>query len=425
MALAARIQEIRAGFTRSFWVANTLELFERLAFYGQQAVLAIYLAENLKLTPVQTGSLVGIFGAVIYFLPVLAGALSDRFGFKRSLTFAFSGLAIGYLFLGQTSADWMQGIIQSISVYWTVLVILMITAVGGSFIKPSVVGTVAKTSKPETKSLGYSIYYTIVNIGGALGPIVAFLVRDTIGIQNVFNVSALSCALMVIGTLTFYKEPKGDQETEVRSVGRALVNMFLVLKNLKFVLFLVIFSGYWMMFFEFYIAMPLYLRMYVDPSAPVDLLLSTGAMTIIFFQVLVSFLTKKIRPLYAMILGFIISSSSWLLLASVAQVWIVVVTLVVWAIGEMTQAPRYYEYISTLAPGGQEGLYMGYAFLPISIGALVAGPLGGYLIEYFGKQIHQPRLMWIVMAAIGFTTALLLYFYNKIFVESKPASATN
>ncbi len=419
MAISERIREIKTGFTSSFWVANSLELFERLAFYGQQAVLAIYLFENLKLTEVETGSLIGIFGGVIYFLPILAGALSDRFGFKKSLTFAFSGLAIGYFFLGQTSSQWFQTTFHSAPLYWIIFFILMLTAMGGSFIKPSVVGTVAKTSKEKTKSLGYSIYYTIVNIGGALGPIIAFFVRENIGIQNVFNVSAISCTLMVIATLLFYKEPKAHEETEVRTVGRALANMFLVLKNLKFVLFLIIFSGFWMMFFELYIALPLYLRSYVDPNAPVDLLLSIGALTIIFFQVMVSFITRKIAPLHAMVLGFIISSFSMLLIASVAHLYIVVVALVVWAIGEMTQAPRYYEYISTLAPRGQEGLYMGYAFLPISIGAIVAGPLGGFLVQYFGKEIQQPRLMWLVIASIGLIAALLLYVYNKIFVGQK------
>ncbi len=421
MALTTRIQEIKTGFVTSFWVANTLELFERLAFYGQQAVLAIYLFENLKLTEVETGSLVGIFGGVIYFLPILAGALSDRFGFKRSLTFAFSGLTVGYFFLGQTSSHWLQSSLASAPMYWIVFFILMLTAIGGSFIKPSVVGTVAKTSSRESRPLGYSIYYTIVNIGGALGPILAFFVRENLGIQNVFNLSAISCFLMVIATQVFYKEPKGHEASEVRTVGQALANMFLVLRNLRFVLFLIIFSGFWMMFFELYIAMPLYLRLFVDPNAPVDLLLSIGALTIIFFQVLVSMATKKIPPLYAMVLGFVISSCSMLLIATVPSIWIVVVSLVVWAVGEMTQAPRYYEYVSTLAPEGQEGLYMGYAFLPISIGALVAGPLGGYLVEYYGKTVHQPRMMWIIISAIGFGSAILLYIYNKIFVSRKMA----
>ncbi len=417
MDISSRIQEIRTGFTRSFWVANTLELFERLAFYGQQAVLTIYLFENLKLTEVETGSLVGFFGATIYFLPVIAGALSDRFGFRRSLAFAFTGLTFGYFFLGQTSSHWMRTALNDAPLYWIVFFILMLTAIGGSFIKPCIVGTVAKTSKESTKSLGYSIYYTIVNIGGAVGPILAFFVRDHIGIQNVFNVSALSCALMLVGTLLFYQEPKRKTESEVQTVGKALSNMILVLKNLKFVIFLLIFSGFWMMFFEFYIAMPLYLRTYVDPNAPVDLILSVGALTIIFFQVIVSILTKKIPSLQAMILGFVISSSSMLIMASVASIWIVVLSLVIWALGEMIQAPRYYEYISTLAPDGQEGLYMGYAFLPISIGALVAGPLGGFLVQYFGKEIQQPRLMWVILAAIGFTAAFLLYLYNRFIVQ--------
>jgi MFS family permease len=417
VAIRNFIENIKTGFTRSFWVANSLELFERLAFYGQQAVLAIFLNEYLKLSEVEAGTLIGTFGFAIYFLPVLAGTFADRYGFRKALAFAFAVLSIGYLSLGIIGVPEVHSSLQDGTLFWAVFFVLLFTAVGGSFIKPSVVGTVAKTSKEETKSLGYSIYYTIVNFGGATGPVIAYFIRDLIGVQYVFYVSALSTFLMFFGTLLFYKEPEGDGETEVTTIKDALSNLILVLKNLKFVLFLLIFSGFWMMFFQFYIALPMYLRKFVDPNAPVDLILSTGAATIIVFQVLVAYLTKKIPSLLAMVLGFVISSTSMLLLASFPVVWISVVALVLWALGEMTQAPRYYEYIGNLAPKGQEGLYMGYAFLPIAIGSLVAGPLGGKLVDYFGNQLQQPQWIWVVLAGIGYLAAFCLWLYHKFVVK--------
>ncbi len=421
MSFAQRLREIRGGFQPAFWVANGTELFERLAFYGQQAVLAIFLHETLKMSVEDTGALMGDFGFAVYLLPVFVGALADRFGFRRSLAFAYLIASVGYFLLGSLSAPWMAPAHQSLSVYWLVFTILMVTALGPSFVKPCVVGTIATASSEDVRSLGYSIYYTLVNIGGALGPIVAFLVRKSIGIENVFRVSAASVFLMCLATLLFYREPAaaGAGGREVATVAKAVKNMFVVLGNFRFVLFLLIFSGFWVMFYQFFVAMPLYIRSYVDPNADVDLLLSADALTIIFFQVAVSYFTRKIAPFPAMICGVLIASFSMLVVSARPSIWLVVVALVVFALGEMTQAPRYYEYVSRLAPPGQQGVFMGYAFLPIAVGYKIAGWLGGYLVHQYGEVLHRPRQMWWVLAAIGFATTLLMWLYNRILAPGR------
>jgi dipeptide/tripeptide permease len=416
LSFRQRLQDVREGFQPTFWVANGTELFERLAFYGQQAVLAIFLHESLHLSVEGTGALMGDFGFAVYLLPVFVGALADRFGFRRSLAFAYLIASAGYFLLGSLSAPWMGPVHQALPVYWLVFAILIVTALGPSFVKPCVVGTIAEASSEKVRSLGYSIYYTLVNIGGALGPIVAFLVRRSIGIENVFRVSALSVFLMCIVTVLFFREPAaaGTSRREVASVGTALRNMLVVLRNFRFVLFLLIFSGFWVMFYQFFVAMPLYIRSYVDPNADVDLLLSVDALTIIFFQVALSYVTRKIPTFPAMILGVLIASLSMLVVSAHASTWLVVAALVVFALGEMTQAPRFYEYVSRLAPPGQQGVFMGYAFLPIAVGYKIAGKLGGYLVHHYGEVLHRPRQMWWVLAGIGSGTTLLMWIYNRL-----------
>ena len=89
------------------------------------------------------------------------------------------------------------------------------------------------------------------------------------------------------------------------------------------------------------------------------------------------------------------------------------ITLVVIALGEITQSPRYYEYISRLAPSGQQGTYMGFAFLPIGIGSIVAGVFGGSLIHHYGEVTHQPQRIWLIVTGVGIATTLLLWIYDK------------
>lgn len=417
-----RLMEIRRGFEPAFWVANVTELFERVAYYAQAAVLAIFLHESLHLSSEQTGTLMGIFGFAVWFLPILGGSLADRFGFRNSLALAYLILAVGYFLMGSLSASWMAPLRQSLPLFWVVLLVLMIPALGPSVVKPVVAGTTARASSESVRSIGYSIYYTLVNIGGTLGPIVAFLVRRSLGIENVFRVSALFVFLMFFATLAFYKEPRRSAEKSVPTIGAALRNMLVVLANLPFVAFLLIFSGFWIVFWQEFIALPLFLRGYVDPNAKIDLLLSVDPATVILFQIVVSYLTRKIPAFTAMTIGILIASFAWLVLVVHASTGFVIAALFILALGEITQSPRYYEYVSRLAPPGQQGTYMGYAFLPIAIGYLIGGRLGGYLVHYFGEILHRPAEMWWVISAVGFATTLLMWIYNMLF---KPVAAAD
>jgi POT family proton-dependent oligopeptide transporter len=425
VSFGQQVREIRRGFQPAFWVANFTELFERLAYYGASAVLAIYLSEQLHFSSGLTGWLMGIFGFVVWFLPVLGGTLADRFGFRRALMFAYLVMTVGYFLLGSLSAPWMQAARQALSDKWLVLVILMIPALGPAVVKPCVAGTTARASTENVRSMGYSIYYTLVNVGGMLGPIVAWLVRKPLGwgVENVFRVSALSVFLMFLVTLVFFREPRKPGEQRVTSVGAAIRNMFVVLGNFRFVLFLLIFSSFFVVFWQEFISAPLFLRGYVDPNANVDLLLSVDPLVVICFQILVSYLTRKIPAFTAMTLGLLISSLAWLILAFHPSTAGFVGALVVLALGEITQSARYYEYISRLAPPGQQGLYMGYAFLPIAIGYFIAGALGGYLVHYFGEVLHRPEQMWWVVTGVGVAGAVLMVIYDRIFKPGQEKTA--
>jgi proton-dependent oligopeptide transporter, POT family len=441
VALPKRLREIREGFQGAFWVANVTELFERLSYYGVNAVLAIYLHETLKFSPDQTGRIIGFFGGIVWFLPIIGGTLADRLGFRRSLAGAYLVLSLGYFLLGSLSASWMASLRDALPLAVVVQLILCVPALGPAIVKPCVVGTTARASSENVRSLGYSIYYTLVNIGGTLGPIVAFAVRRTIGIENVFRICAVSVFLMFFATLIFFREPNRSEERNVASFAEAFRNMFVVLRNVRFIIFLVIFSGFWVMFWQEFIALPLFIRTYVNPNADVDLLTTVDPLAVILFQILISYLTRNARPLGAMTAGILITSLSWLILAVADLNWqfnttlhfgswalpiqglpvYAALALVVLAVGEMVQSPRFYEYVSRLAPPGQQGTFMGYAFLPIAIGFVIAGRIGGTLVNYFGEVLHKPNQVWFVISGVGVLTTVLMWIYDKVV---KPASST-
>jgi MFS family permease len=118
------------------------------------------------------------------------------------------------------------------------------------------------------------------------------------------------------------------------------------------------------------------------------------------------------QPVRAMALGFLVAGLAWIVLAVRPSVPMVAVAFAILALGEMMYAARFYEYVSRLAHSGQQGLYMGYAFLPVAIGYFIAGILGGHLLHYFGVVLKRPQEMWWVVMGVGIVTAALMWAYD-------------
>jgi len=414
LSFAQRWRDIRTSFERPFWVANISELFERLSYYAAFASLARYLHEILQFPTERVGTLTGFFGGLVWFLPVFGGTLADRMGFRRALSLAYLILSCAYFLLGSLGAPWLGPVRDNVPLVALVTFVLALPALGVALVKPSVVGTTARASKENVRSIGYSIYYTLVNIGGAAGPYVASFVHRHLSVENVFRVAALSVFLMFVGVLLFFREPRRHDEVETTSLAQAGRNFWTVVSNPRFMLFLLIFTGYWIVYWQEFITFPLYVHAYINPQTDTELLLVTGPLVVIVLTLAINILTQKFHALTAISAGTLITALAWIILIVRPTVTGAILTLVAVALGEITQSPRYYEYISRLAPSGQQGTYMGFAFLPLGIGSLIGGKFGGFLMHYFGEVKHQPEMMWWVITGVGVATAVLLWVYDKL-----------
>jgi POT family proton-dependent oligopeptide transporter len=456
LTFSERFREIRTGFERPFWVANISEIFERLSYYGAFASLALYLQEQLNFSAQQTGTLTGIFGGMVWFLAIFGGAAADRLGFRRALSVAYLILAAAYFLIGSIGSAWLAPIRNAVPLSLFVGFILILPALGISLVKPCVVGTTARASKENVRSIGYSIYYTMVNIGGAAGPLFAAWAHRRFGIEGVYRVAALSVFAMFFVVIVFFREPRKPGDAPPPSIATVARNFCVVVGNYRLVLpvlgvaillrvglwiypgvsvpwwiwvgllalvlagisrfmwFLLIFTGYWVVFWQQYIILPGYIHNYISSQSD-ERILSTDGVTVICFTLALNFLTRKIPAFQAVILGTLITSVAWVILVLHPTIWGAILALFVLALGEITQQPRYYEYIALLAPPGQQGTYMGFAFLPIGIGSLIGGWFGGTLVHHFGEVMHQPERIWWAVTAVGVVTTALLWVYDRYF----------
>lgn len=424
MSFKTRLAEVRAGFERSFWVANISELFERLSYYAAFASLARYLHEALSFPTERAADLAGLFGGLVWFLAIFGGAIADRLGFRRALSLAYLILAGSYFLLGSIGAPWLAPVRNAVPLVALVTLVLMLPALGVALVKPSVVGTTARASNENVRSLGYSIYYTLVNIGGALGPFVASWVHRHLSVENVFRSSALSVFLMFFAVLLFFREPQKSGDARTASLAETFRNFLKVVGNPKFMIFLLIFSGYWIVYWQEFITLPIYVHDYVDPKADTERMLSTGPIVVIAFTVLFSVLSQKVSAFRAVLVGTLIAMLGFAVLALHTALIAAYATLVVIALGELIQQPRYYDYISRLAPPGQQGTYMGFAFLPLGIGAFLAGRIGGALLHRFGEVQHRPQLFLWSLTGIGLGTTALLWIYDHLVQPARKEAAS-
>jgi dipeptide/tripeptide permease len=416
------VTQVRTGFSRSFWVANTLELFERFAYYGSKAILSVYIAEQVGVGVEAANLLVGtLFNGLIYSLPILAGTVVDRFGFKKSLLACFSIFCVGYFLIGLAGLPIGKPLVDALGAKTYLIIALTIAAIGGSLIKPSIVGTVARTTTNESKPLGYSIYYTLVNLGGAIGPILALQVRTNLGIAYVLVMSSLVSLMLALATLIFFKEPPRPADAPPpKSMAGVLRDMVLVFKNIKFMAFLIIFSGFWIMFWQIFYSLPYYARDVLG-LAEFELIETVDAIVIIVVTVPAAALAKKLSPLGAMILGFTLATVCWVVMGTFPVLVVAVAAIALFAVGEAIQAPRYYEYVAALAPKEQVGTYMGFAFLPVAIGTASAGFISGKLVKHYieGPGKAAPQHMWYILAAVGLVSTISLLVYDRLVVRSR------
>ena len=424
-------------FPATFWTANTIELFERAAYYSMASFMVIYLKESLGMTPSFATFLNGsLLWGIIYFMPILSGTLADKFGFRRSLSFSFVLISLGYFIMGNLQRFW-PGIIgkgAAEAVDFTVPVVLgaVLIGLGGSIVKPCVAGTVQKTAGTRA-TLAFGVFYMVINIGSITGRSVSYFIRTSLGIPAIFTYAATAFSLVgLVVTLFLYKEPqyvsdgiKDGQVVQKRTLGQALLGIFIVLGNLKFVFLILVLGMFWFLYSQLYNLMPLFIR-YVDPNAPMELYTLVNPVMIVAFQLLITRLVKRWLPVKTIMLGAIVVTAGMLVnvlppllfgnpnrmvglggLSLPLAGLFMAVSIASMAVGEMMASPRIYEYIGAIAPKGQEGLYLGYQSLPIALASIFAGLFGGRLFErYINTPLKEGRpvdtvTMWLIIVAIG------------------------
>ncbi|WP_306590344.1 MFS transporter [Geothrix sp. 21YS21S-4] len=437
------------AFPATYWNANVTELFERAAYYSMASFIVIYLG-RLGLGDYWPSTLNGILWFLVYFLPILSGTIADQIGFRRSLLMACVLLVGGYFLMGYPV--WFGGHVLALQagkdvtagagVMVPVALAILLVGIGGSFVKPCIAGTVQRTHMGKA-TLAFAIFYMVINVGSVFGRLTAFFVRTKLGkLDTIFIVSMVAAVLAFLVVLLLYRDPEPavDPAKPKRTVGEVLLGIFKVLRSGRFTMFMLVSSGFYFIYNQVYNVLPLYVKKTVELSPAMDLYTMANPITIVVFQLLITKLFGKLPPIKSIIVGTVIIGLSMLInvaplfmaggvtagvLLPVGSLFIIL-TVALIAFGELFASSRLYEYLGSLAPKGQEGLFLGYANLPMAIGSLVGGPAGAWLFNRVmcaGAEKQADGLLkldskaaatgWIILTLFGLGSALSLWIYNR------------
>jgi dipeptide/tripeptide permease len=441
-----------AKFSKAFWVANSVELLERLAYYAVFIVITLYLSNVWGFSDIEAGIISGGFSAMLYLLPTFAGAYADKIGFRSAIMLAFALLTIGYGGLGLlptllesaglVSYDMTTTFsgLENSYLRWSIVPVLVFVVIGGSFIKAVISGTVARETTTENRAKGYAIFYMMVNIGAFTGKTVVDPLRKSMGdlglvYLNYFSASMTLLALIAVFFL--YKSVKVEGKGKsFKEIGRGMIK---VLSNVRLMVLILIISGFWMVQSQMYATMPKYVIRLIGEDASPGWYANVNPLVVF---VLVNFITsfmKKSTALTSMTIGMLIIPFSALIMAGGKLVgtefilglhpvaFMMIVGIALQAVAECFISPRFLEYFSFQSPKGEEGLYLGFSHLHSFFSYLFAFGLSGFLLnkylpdprgfestEAYAAASQNAHYIWFVFVAIGLVSAIALLMYGYI-----------
>lgn len=448
------------GFSRPFWVANTVELFERLAYYAFFIALTLYLSNVWGFGDVTAGLIAGVFSALLYLLPTFAGAFADKIGFRTSIILAFALLSLGYTGLGLlptflestglveygfggASKTTFLGL-ESSPMQWSFVPVLLLIVIGGAFIKSVISGTIAKETSSANRARGYAIFYMMVNIGSFTGKTVVDPLRKSLGDSGLIYIQFFSGAMTLVALIIVFFLYKSNQEQgKGKTFGEIWRALLKVCANGRLMALILIVTGFWMVQHQLYASMPKYVIRMVGENASPGWYANVNPLVVLCVNFITSLMRKK-RAITSMIIGMFIIPFSALLMATGNLVgsdyilglhpvaFMMIVGIVFQALAECFISPRFLEYFSLQAPKGEEGLYLGFSHLHSFFSSIIGFSLGGYLLnrfcpdpnsvrfpggaesaEYIAATAHA-HYMWFIFAAIGLVSAFALLIYDKV-----------
>jgi MFS family permease len=377
-------------------------MWERLAYYTLRPVAPIYVASatepgGLHLTQGHRGAIWAWWAIFQSLLPMVTGGYADRYGYKRTLFFSITLNIIGYL---------MMAFLHSYYGFFGGIIVL---AIGTAFFKPSLQATIAHNLTKYTSSLGWGVFYWVVNVGSLIGHYISPLLlgdpHSAEGWKMLFLACAGFTAMNYLMLFTIPDVPSGapKDRNPLQVFAHTIVNVF----EPRLFTWLIIMSCFWLMMYQLWDLQPQFIEDWVNSASvaayvpfeswtemgdwgiervPQQVLISLNALLIVLLMIPVSWAVRKMRTLSSMFFGMLIATAGVLVAGLTGNGWILLLGIMCFSLGEMLTGPKKNEYLGLIAPPGKKGLYLGYVNIPIGVGVFIGSYMAGFVYGRWGEK---------------------------------------
>jgi len=385
-------------FPRSFWMGCGVEMWERLAYYCTRSVVPLYIAQaddpgGLHFSQAQKGTIFAVWALVQSIVPMVSGGFADRYGYKRTIATSVTLACTGYILMANLRS------------YPGFFFGCLVLALGTAIFKPGIQGTLAQSMSKKNSSVGWGLFYWLVNVGAAIGPTLATVLRAK-NWSYVFYGSAIAMSMNYLMLFT-YKEVESGADKK-KSAYRTFIDTFRNILDLRLITVIVLFSGFWMMLYQLWDLMPNFYADWVNSTPFVqantwlpkawlstdargvqlnqEMALNLNAAMVVCFVVFISFLVARLRVMTSIAIGVLIATLGTVVYGTSPSAYVLFLGIVLFSIGEMLTGPKKIEFFSLIAPKGKKALYLGYVNIPVALGQALGAKLAGWQYGRNGEK---------------------------------------
>jgi dipeptide/tripeptide permease len=416
--------------SKGFWLVNVVNFGDGIAYFGILTLLTLFLERDVGFSDQMTGISVSVFTGLVTLFMLGGGFISDKLGVRRTLTLTLLTIGLGRVILVLAPVGFF-GLSPKVA-SWVGLIIM---AIGEGIIQPALYAGVKEYTDPRTATMGYSLLYSIMNLGIVAENFVSPFVRGRFGISGVFWMCIFVTGLMLISQVGFFTR-RVEEKDRVMTYSTKSEGPKLSIKqrlqelpflNPRFLFFIFILLPVRTLFAHQWLTLPDYVMRAFPPAigARYEWFQGLNPFIIVIFVPLIAAFTRKAKVLTMMIIGTTLSAVVTFVLTPGPQLGTLITYVVLFSLGEAVWSSRFLEYVADVAPPGKVGAYMGIAGVPWFLAKFTTGFYSGSMLEKFcpATGVQDTGTMWLIYGIIACISPIGLIAARKWIGKGVPEVA--
>jgi MFS family permease len=397
------VRETVSGLPREFWWLWTSTLVNRLGAFVA-TFLALYLTLDRGYSATYAGLVAALHGLGGVISSLGAGVMTDRLGRRPTLLIAQASTALSVALLGFVRDP------------VAIAAVAFLVGMASNASRPAVQAMMADIVRPEDRVRAFSLNYWAINLGFAVSSMAAGFIAETSYLAGFLIEAAMTMACAI---LVFVKLPESRPERTAAQKAEPEVGLGTVLRDGRFMSVVGLSFLVALIFQQGSVGLPVAMGEAGFTPAEYGMAIAVNGVLIVALQIPVTRFIQHRDPRRLLIVSSVLAGYGFGLTAFAGSVAVIALTVCVWTLAEIVNAPTQTGIVVRLSPVHGRGRYQGMYTMSWSVAALVAPLMSGYVIDRYGAE-----WLWAMCAAVGTVAGLGYGLLMQRLPEEETAAET-